>query len=330
MRQPLPTSFFDRVMFHPLPVAGKAGGGGPRCVGVEIEFAGLDEEATADLIQSELGGEKEAAGRMEWRVTGSELGEVSVLRDSAYRKLDSPLAEKSLRLAGALVPVEIVTAPLDPVALPRLARLVDALVAAGAYGSQAGVFLGYGLHLNVEVAGERAADILPIVRAYGWLEDWLRQVNPIDSSRRILPFVDPWPRGFLDALADPTLHSTSGLIDAYLGHSPSRNRGLDLLPLFRHLDPDRLSDYGEAGGTVAARPAFHYRLPDSRLGDPQWSLAFEWNRWQLVERVAADGDLLSALGHEWDRHRHSLTTTRLDWAPVVDQLLKAHLFKETS
>jgi hypothetical protein len=77
------------------------------------------------------------------------------------------------------------------------------------------------------------------------------------------------------------------LIDDYLDASPSRNRELDMLPLFAHLDHDRVRarlPYEK----ISARPTFHYRLPDSRVDDPAWTIAADWNRWVEVERLACD------------------------------------------
>ena len=47
---------------------------------------------------------------------------------------------------------------------------------------------------------------------------------------------------------------------------------------------------------IRARPTFHYRLPDARVSDPGWSIAPDWNRWVVVERLAADRPRLDALG----------------------------------
>lgn len=78
------------------------------------------------------------------------------------------------------------------------------------------------------------------------------------------------------------------LIDDYLRLTPTRNRPLDLLPLFAHIDEDRVMSAPVETRLVNPRPAFHYRLPDCRIDDPGWSLALAWDHWVAIERLAAD------------------------------------------
>jgi hypothetical protein len=90
----------------------------------------------------------------------------------------------------------------------------------------------------------------------------------------------------------------AGLIDNYLHANPTRNRELDMLPLFAWIDEDRVRSC-VPDARIKARPTFHYRLPDARIGDPGWSLALEWNRWCVVERLAADAERLAAMSEAW-------------------------------
>jgi hypothetical protein len=218
---------------------------------------------------------------------------------------------------------------LDRSALGLLERLLSMLAEAGATGTGDGALLGFGVHLNTEVPGEAREDIEPVLLAYALMEDWLREADPIDASRRLLPFVEPYPRPFVDALVEGLGgDGLEGLIEGYLAHNATRNRGLDLLPLLRHLDEARVvAALGEAGA-VKPRPTWHYRLPDCRLGDPAWSLAYEWNRWVLVERLAANGELLDRLRALWREHRGALTTVRSDWREVVAEAIAASLLPE--
>ncbi|WP_238578863.1 amidoligase family protein [Inquilinus limosus] len=90
----------------------------------------------------------------------------------------------------------------------------------------------------------------------------------------------------------------AGLIDDYLAANPTRDRGLDLLPLLLSLDPERVRarlPYEK----IAPRPVFHYRLPQAHPGEPGWSIAQDWNCWVEVERLAADGDRLAAAAEAW-------------------------------
>ncbi|HSG57854.1 MAG TPA: amidoligase family protein [Paracoccaceae bacterium] len=297
--------------------------GKPRRVGVEIELAGLTEAQAAGLVQAAWGGEVRAQTDHDLTVTGGAHGDVGIELDIVLRdRAGNVIADKLLDWSRAVVPVEIVTAPLLPADLARVDRLIGDLVAAGAEGSQDGLFYGFGMHLNPEVAGTDATGILPVVRAYGLMEDWLRAIDPIDPSRRLLPFVDPWPHGLVDLLAtEGDAWDIDDLLRAYARLTPTRNRGLDLLPLLEHLRPAALSALMDPDMLKGGRPTYHYRLPEARLGAPGWSAVYEWNRWVLIERVAADPDLLAHLAELWRDHRDSLTGTRGDWALRVQATL---------
>lgn len=61
---------------------------------------------------------------------------------------------------------------------------------------------------------------------------------------------------------------------------------------------------------VKARPAYHYRLPNCLIDEPDWRLAREWNTWVAVERLAADAP---AAGRDEPR----LSRGRFDLLPPV-------------
>ena len=312
----------DRPWPLPLPQGpeGKA-----RHVGGEIEFAGLTEAQAGDIVQAAWGGAVQAKTAHDLTVTGSTHGDVGIELDIVLRdKAGHVIADKLLNWSRAVVPVEIVTAPLLPADLVAVDGLIGDLVAAGAEGSQDGLLYGFGMHLNPEVAGTAAAHILPVARAYALLEDWLRAMDPIDPSRRLLPFVDPWPRRLVDLLAaEGDGWDIDDLLRAYADLTPTRNRGLDLLPLLEHLRPAALAELVDPAMLKGGRPTYHYRLPEARLGAPGWSAVYEWNRWVLIERVAADPDLLAHLADLWTEHRKGLTGLRGDWAQQVQATLGA-------
>jgi len=308
--------------FWPLPKP-KTHNGKPRRTGVEIEFTNLTETETAEIVQNLWGGRIDAETAHEVTVHDTELGTVRIELDFALRdRTGSIIADKLLQWSRAVVPIEIVTAPLREDELPRVETLIDALVAAGAEGSQDGVLYGFGVHLNTEIAGGTAADILPVVRAYALMEDWLRAIDPVDPSRRLLPFVDPWPRRLIDVLAvDGPSWGLDDLAQFYADLTPTRNRGLDLLPLLDHLRGEIIAETIDKEKLKGGRPTYHYRLPEARLGAADWSLAYEWNRWILLERVAENPSLLNELAEKWVDHRSALTSLRSDWAKTVNEIL---------
>ncbi len=311
-----------RDRFLPLPRP-RAQTGEARRTGVEIEFAGLTEERVAGLVAARFGGTPRQTGDYEITVEGTELGAVQVYLDTALRKGGrGGLTELGLQLGREVIPVEIVTEPLEHERLALTDDLREALRAEGALGSGAGPLLGFGLHLNVQVFSERVEAIRPVLTAFALIEDWLRLSHPIDGSRRLLPFVDPYPRRLVRRLlAMPPEATLEHLMDFYLELTPTRNRSLDLLPLIRHLDEARLLRAVAQPEAVSARPTWHYRLPDSRVDEADWTIAYEWNRWVLVERVAEDADLLARLARGWLDLDRGQGAPRRDWSDRVETIL---------
>ena len=45
---------------------------------------------------------------------------------------------------------------------------------------------------------------------------------------------------------------------------------------------------------IKPRPAFHYRLPNCLVDEPEWNLAVPWNDWVAIERLARDRTALES------------------------------------
>jgi len=309
------------VPFAPLPQPLIASGA-PRLTGVEIELGGLDEASCARLCEDRLGGVLRQVDAAIWEVEDTAIGRLKVYLDTALRHAEkTALRDAALTLGREVIPVEIVTEPLDRDGLIALDDLREALRRAGAVGSGGGFFYGFGVHLNVQVASEDAAGVVPPLLAYALIEDWLRAANPIDQTRRVLPFTAPYPTSLVNRLialgGDADLRH---IIDAYVQEAPSRNHGLDMLPLFAHLAVARLGP--TLTEATSARPAFHFRLPDCRIDDAGWTLDHEWRRWLTVERVAADREALATLATEWKAAHAGVTLSRAFWAERCGALLR--------
>lgn len=167
-----------------------------RRVGVEIELSGLTETAVAGTVMFVLGGQLRPATKTRVVVADTELGDITIELDT---KLDEVLAaspDNLLALARHVIPTELITAPISECQLPALDRLVRELRCAGAEGSGAGLAKGFGLHFNPEITDLRPAPVLRVLQSYALLEPWLRHSEPMTAARRVLPFTDPWPRGF--------------------------------------------------------------------------------------------------------------------------------------
>jgi len=311
-----------QTSFAPLPRPLNAKGDA-RLTGVEIELGGLDEAECARLCARHLGGTARQVDEAIWQVEGGALGPLKVYLDTALRHAEkTALRDAALSLGREVIPVEIVTEPLERDGLLALDALREALRRAGAVGSGGGLFFGFGVHLNVEIASADADGVVAPLLAYALIEDWLREANPIDQTRRVLPFTALYPRALVRRLVGLGPEADlRHVIDAYAQEAPSRNYGLDMLPIFAWLDAPRIAPV--LGGATSARPAFHFRLPDCRIDDPGWSLDREWRRWRNVERVAADAGALAALAHGWEAAQAGMTLSRAVWARHCGEILRA-------
>ncbi|WP_407494228.1 amidoligase family protein [Pseudooceanicola sp. MF1-13] len=303
--------------------------GNPRLTGVEIEYSGVSAEDTAKIATRVLGGEAENTDEHAWEVTGSEIGKIEIYLDTALRYADDSAAKKiGLDVGKAVIPVELVTEPLTRDQMVKLDELRDALRKEGAEGTRSGMAYGFGVHFNPAIASCNAEDITAPLIAYALIEDWMRKAEPIDLSRRVLPFTDPYPTDLVKAFCDAGVVEPARAMELYLEHAPSRNYGLDMLPIFAWLDEKTVRD-ALGDDPTSARPTFHFRLPDSRIDEKNWSLAMEWDRWRLVETIAADRDLLDRLMSEWLDQHGSITLRRSPWAERCGEILSdAGLVKE--
>ncbi|OYD80588.1 amidoligase family protein [Azospirillum brasilense] len=297
--------------------------GAPRTVGVEVEFANLDAPSAAAVVRSLYGGALEPESPHRCRVTGTRLGDFSVeldMRSAHPGKAEAGKTEESeagplgkvvgkavdgvveaLRpwwgnIGSLVMPFEIAAPPIPIARLAELEPLFAALSDQGAAGTDASPLFAFGLHLNPQVARTDGDYVLDHLKAFLLLAPWLRREIRVDPTRRLTGFIAAFPVDYAVRVVDPAYRpDLDGLIGDYLEANPTRNRELDLFPLFAHLAPEtmaaKLSD-----PHVRPRPTFHYRLPNARLGDPDWSLAQDWNRWVAVEELAADRDRLDALG----------------------------------
>ncbi len=294
------------------PVAATNADGQPRRVGVEIEFGGLDLDQITIRIQQVVGGEVERLSNYEGKVRDTRIGDISVELDArlftdmkvrgildklGLDDIEPHLGENLENLmageARRFVPFEIVFPPVEIGRLPE----VDAVCAAfreDAEGTGASILNAFGLHLNPELPRTDAATVLRYLRAFLCLYDELKIAHEVDATRALSPFIDAFPKDYALRVLDPGYApDTADLIDDYLEHNATRNRPLDLLPVFAWLDEDRVTRLLPEE-KIGRRPTFHYRLPNSRIDEADWSITHEWNIWMRVEDLANDGDALCA------------------------------------
>jgi len=299
--------------------------GHPRRIGVELEFGDLTLEQATRVVQDLFGGTVKHRDSYRNEILGTECGDFLIELDAIFAhpepgegaatELEEMLAERIGDVASLWLPMEIACPPVAIEQLNRMEELVAALRAAGATGTAQQLYYAFGCQLNPEVPSLDITVILRQFKAYLLMEDWLRMVSGRDISRRVLYFANPFPRRYARAvLARGYQPDWPAFMDDYLFDNPTRNRDLDLLPLFAHLDSERLHARLK-DPRVKARPTYHYRVPDSRIDEPDWSLTLEWNRWALVEELAEDSERLE----EMRRAFLELDMSRTGWAQEVDK-----------
>jgi hypothetical protein len=279
--------------------------GGMRTVGIEMEYSGPTAEETARALVEDLGGEILMDDPHAFRVTGCSICDMAIELDSRilHPQKDGTLLGGVVpkiaawigNAASVLVPCELVTAPVPLDRLHEVDRVIATLRRLGAKGTQDGALFAFGLHFNPEVPGRDARTIVSFLKAFALLNAWLRKQVAPDPTREMLGFADPFPVEYVRRLvATDYWPDIPAFIGDYLAANPTRNRDLDLLPLLLHLDEARVRAM-LPNEKIRGRPTFHYRLPDARVSDPGWSIAPDWNRWVVVERLADDPDRLETL-----------------------------------
>jgi hypothetical protein len=278
--------------------------GKERRVGFEFESAQLTLKEMTDIVQQCFGGSIKQENEFSFEVLDTEYGTFSVESDSSYLK-KKKYEESSTKLAFAaskfitdtiagpsrlIVPNEIVTPPIPLADLYRIdlfrGELSKRIMAKTMIPSLAPC----GLHLNPELADTSASYLLRILQAFMVLQDQLFKQHRVAILRRLWPYIEPFPKEYQQFLLNPDYAPDfQQLVDDYIRFNPTRDRPLDLLPVFVWIDKDCLKAYDlQDAPLVHGRPAFHYRLPNCELSNPNWNVASEWNLWASVERLADD------------------------------------------
>lgn len=315
--------------------------GKPRKVGYELEFSGLKLQQAAALIQRLYGGEVARKHRYRYEVTGTEFGDFRVeldaraLRrmasDNTFKKwgidFDEQSDSNSLedivdRVAQSVVPLEIV---MPPVALSRtndLEKLRQALQQHKAEGTKSSLVHAFGMHINIECPSLQTEVLLNYLRAFLILYPWLLDKHDIDITRKVTPYVDRFPDRYVRLVLDPDYRpDKKRLVADYLHHNPTRNRPLDMMPIWAIDQGDEVQKVLKDEKN-APRPTFHYRLPNSHVDDPNWQMQHELDYWMQVERLANDADWLQKLGRLYVLQvERTLTPFKKNWVETLKILL---------
>lgn len=304
--------------------------GTPRHVGVEIEYAGLPLSQSAGQIQTLFGGETVRLSRYTYRVESTRYGDFHLELDSSllqkmeqkaiFKPLDTLIENASQEIetlldktAVQVVPYEIAAPPVPFDAMPQMDALVSRLRLGGALGTTHALHYAFGVHLNVEVPGETIQDVLPLFQAFLVLQKWIERQSELDIARQVSPFINDFPRAYVKKVLDTDYHPTpEQFIRDYVEHNPTRNRALDLLPLLAWWDAE-LIDTLLPDEKNSPRPAFHYRLPNSKIDLFRWNLQQEWCLWLIIEILARDEATLKTMTARYTEHLDAWISNPRDW-----------------
>ncbi len=313
-----------------------------RKAGFELEYTGVSITESARMVWEVFGGEHTVESTFVQRVQ-TEFGiftceiDTTFLKDKQYEKpmaalgieLDQSdretLESVLLGVAATVVPTEISSPPLPINELEPLDELTRRLRGAGAKGTRASLLYIFGMHINPEIPSDDPAVLRDYLRAFVLLYPWLKDRAEVDLKRSISPYIKPFPTEYARLVLQKEYPASQNrLINDYLEHNPTRNRPLDMLPVLAHLDRERVMRNVEDAHLVKPRPAFHYRLPNCMVDEPQWTLSAEWNRWVAVERLAFDAGRIAEMSREYERAEEASFRPFYDkWPDVLESYMKA-------
>ena len=288
-----------------------------RRAGFEFEFSGLNLEAAARLVQRVFGGRDVPESTFARRVADTPYGDVTVEIDSTFLKqkhyerplrslgldldkLDTqPLENLLIGVASNMVPFEIGLPPIPITELEPLEELRRLLYEHRAEGTRASLLYMFGLHINPESPATGRRDAVELSASFILLYPWLEERIQVDITRRLGPYINSFPPEYARiVLAEDYPATPDRLIDDYVRFNPTRNRPLDMLPILACLDRERTLAAVEDPHLTKPRPAFHYRMPNSLIDEPDWRVAREWNTWVIVERLANEPEQIDRLARE--------------------------------
>jgi len=312
--------------------------GKERRVGIEIELSGLGYDDLVKLVAERL----DATPNLDSRYVTTletDLGPFTIELDSDPIKdldlTDERLPESIRELGGQamevidaaaerIVPLEIISPPIPFSAVPRVESLMEMLREEGALGSREAIYYAFGLQLNPELPDLRPATLVRYFQAFAALYDWLKSRHQLDISRKFTTYIEPWSSRYVDLLMEDNYSPDQcQLMRDYLEYNPTRNRALDLLPLFAHLDDKLLGEYVD-DPRIKSRPTLHYRLPDCDIDNPAWHFSSVWNDWVILEDIANNPSHLADLRALYrERSKISLHNLTHSWLETTEDWLQS-------
>lgn len=316
--------------------------GKERRVGFEFEFTGIEMEDAARMLTRLYGGSVNRISTYEFEINETEFGrfklelDASLFLNKKYEKIlktvgvdiaaskNREAIEKALRdAASAVVPFEIITPPVPLSKLAEINRLIDELKRWKAKGTGSSLFYAFGLHINPEAAELSADSLLRHLKAYTLLDPWLREEAEINISRKITPYINEYEPEYMRLILQEQYKPEFDLLmDDFFRFKNTRNRAMDMIPLFIFMDESLVRKKTE-DELSSGRPTYHYRLPNCSIEEKAWSLAPAWNHWVLVEKLADDRKALQQYARAFLKmDKDALFAPKKKWVKLIDRWVK--------
>jgi len=281
--------------------------------GLELEYHNLELADSLDAVRQVYGdGEVVQCNDYKTELEVPDLGKFTLEMDTSFMQFLSEQAsaaekegiyKEALKLVRdsaesllePFVPMEIVSPPLEGEALRKFDDLVTLLRAKGAVGTHHSFRFVLALHLNPEELSQDPDRLRRMMQAFFLLQDWLKNRTRRDSSRWLSQYATLYPHSYGQLLCSKEYAPDfETLVQDYLKYVKDRNTALDMLPLFSHIDETVLTRLKKSR-LVKPRPAYHYRLPDSCVDNPEWTIQHQIELWNKVDQLAEDQEKLADL-----------------------------------
>ena len=315
-----------------------------RRVGYELEFANVEIEDILTILEGNYSFEVKKINNFLYKLN-SKYGDFTLELDfelltkqklkknliSFFEKVGVDIEQNSIdeieNLIGTLskdiVPYEISTPPVPLNEMNIVEDIVQKLNQNKAYGTNERFYYAFGLHINTEVVSLEVESLLSYIKAYMVLQDYINKDAKVNLARKITPYIDNFKSEYIVYILDEKYKPTiTELIEDYIQYNPTRNRSLDLLPILAFIDEKRVREK-LPDEKIKPRPAFHYRLSNSMIGDSSWRVSDEWNRWILIEKLANDEDALNYLSKEYLLYLDKFINFE-SWESRIKKWIKSH------
>ena len=318
--------------------------GKTRNLGFEIEFANIDLEKILEILQKEFFFEVNKVNNYFYKLSSKYGDFILELDFELLTKQKIKASAKDLskfigikipdkdaeyienyiaKLSKDIVPFEISTPPLAFDKIDIVEEIIEKLSQNHAKGTSHKLYYAFGLHINIEVISLEVESLLSYLRAYVILQEFLNKDAKLDIARKISPFIDNFPKDYIEYILNENYKpSKREFIEDYIKFNPTRNRSLDMLPILAFLDEKLVREY-LPDEKIKPRPAFHYRLSNSQIGERNWRVSNEWNRWVVVENLANDKNSLEKLSKEYINYIQNLINME-NWDERISKWLQNH------